>query len=362
MDGTPDLTFVAPHRRAEVLRRIGLIERFLAAPGRLHAEACAADLGLTYVQFYRMVKVWRSSGRPEGLPGARSGYDRRTPVTVEQRQLLADAVAADPEPTIARVMRQARAAAVRSGMQLPAQEASRRLVAEMMAERALRTGMLADFDVIVTHAAIDVPVDDGRGVPTMPVATFTIDLRGVRPVVIGLAVEMEAVTAASAAASLLDAFRVGGPPSPSGDEDGPVLRLHLDVGIGEGWNRITEALAASRIERGGRTVALRGRRDYSKAVLGPRPAGLRLHPEMAFRPPAERSASLRAGAVGMPLDEAESLIRSRLVRRPAGAPRLMPSAVLASSLEAMLPRPRADLPPNGGPQVTPSPQTGPASS
>lgn len=362
MDGTHDLTFVAPHRRAEVRRRIGVIERFIANPGRRHAEACAVELGLTYVQFYRLVKVWRSSGQPESLPGARSGYARRTPVTVEQRRLLADTVEADPEPTIARVMRQAHAAAARSGMQLPAQAACRRLVAGMIAERALKTGLLAEFDVVVTHAAIDVPVGRGQSAPTMPVATFTIDLRGDSPVVIGLAVEMEAVTAASAAASLLDALRAAGPPSPNADGDGPAIRLHLDVGIGEDWNRITEALSACGVERVGRTVIRRGRLDHSKAALGTRPAGLLLHPEMAFRPPSKRPAKLRAGAAAMPLADAEALIRSRLVRRPGAGSRPIPSSDLVTYLKAMLPAACGDLAPEGEVQVTRGPRTAPASS
>ncbi len=59
-----DLTFVAPERRAEVLRRIGVIERFLARPGRKAAEGAAEELGLRVAQF-NLVRAWRSFKRPD---------------------------------------------------------------------------------------------------------------------------------------------------------------------------------------------------------------------------------------------------------------------------------------------------------
>lgn len=55
-----DLTFVEPHQRDEIRRRIEAVERFNTAPGRAKAEEEAALLGLGVASFYRIVKAWNA--------------------------------------------------------------------------------------------------------------------------------------------------------------------------------------------------------------------------------------------------------------------------------------------------------------
>ena len=99
MPNPHDLTFVAPERRAEVHRRIAVIEHFIQKPGRKAAEVAAANLGIGVAQFYNLVRAWRGSQRPENIASGGSLRRRRPRMTDEQIEVIQDIVDRSPRAT-----------------------------------------------------------------------------------------------------------------------------------------------------------------------------------------------------------------------------------------------------------------------
>lgn len=69
----PNLDQVDPERRAEVARRIAVLDRYLAivSPDRADDAAHAEAIGVGIGQFMRLIRIWRRHRRAELLPGAR---------------------------------------------------------------------------------------------------------------------------------------------------------------------------------------------------------------------------------------------------------------------------------------------------
>lgn len=183
-----DLTFVAPHRRDEVLRRIRVLERFIARPGRAMAEGCAADLGIGVVQFYNLVRAWRAYRQPERLAGAGRPRMRKSFASTEQQRLVAQASAELPDATLHAIASRAIALGRSAGIAMPSPNSIRKMV-ELSAIRRLAPASPANgADVVVASCAVDIPVANG-GSPTMPVATLVISTAS-PPAVLGLALAM----------------------------------------------------------------------------------------------------------------------------------------------------------------------------
>jgi hypothetical protein len=68
----PDLTGVDPERRAETLRRMEVLDRYvaLASPGEEDDAAHASQIGVGVAPFLRLARIWREHRRPALIPGA----------------------------------------------------------------------------------------------------------------------------------------------------------------------------------------------------------------------------------------------------------------------------------------------------
>jgi hypothetical protein len=83
-----DLSDVDPLRHAEILRRVEVIEAYLAIarPTPIETASHASAIGISIPSFYRLAKVWRLHRNPAILPGAGSrGSKKNRPTGVSSR-------------------------------------------------------------------------------------------------------------------------------------------------------------------------------------------------------------------------------------------------------------------------------------
>lgn len=107
----------------EVKRRVAILEAYLALtkPTANDRREAMTQLGVRHAMFYRMLRYWKQTRNPAGLPGARrdkcAGRNRKLlPPTLEQ--IIAEVLAslgpsARPEAIVAEVRARCSAAGVR---------------------------------------------------------------------------------------------------------------------------------------------------------------------------------------------------------------------------------------------------------
>lgn len=101
MAATIELDLVRPERRDEILRKIRIIQRHIAAIelGEGDEKAAAKEMGVTIAHFRVLVRTWMLQARAEALPGAtRRGTSWRRRPSHARRQELLRAALADAVP------------------------------------------------------------------------------------------------------------------------------------------------------------------------------------------------------------------------------------------------------------------------
>lgn len=309
-----DLTFVAPHRRDEVLRRIGVLERFLAKPGRTAAHRSAGELGLGLTQFYRLARVWRENRKPERIAGSATARPRKTLATAEQLSFVELAVTDLPHDSVAAIASRAIKLGEAAGVAMPSLNSVRKIVELNRAGRVAPNSPAKGAEVVIATCALDLAVATPDGSLTMPVATIVIHTLP-DPRVLGVALSFEDRCAAAAAHALIDACTTWRSPTHA-------ARPLIAIGRGPGpdWSELVESIAAS-----GAEVRLMEARAHSVmndavALLGRKPAGFRLAPDLTAKPTDLRRPTLPAGARALALRDAETLVRERLVAASPTAP------------------------------------------
>lgn len=315
---TYDLTFVAPHRREEVLRRIGIIERYLEEPTRAVAERSAKEMGVNVVHIYNLARIWRETGRPEALPGAGRPSKRRRQVAPRVDRLIARAVRDAPdgkvEPIVARVL----VLGDRENIELPGISTIRKYVAEAMKGRLPAESFAANSDWLIDSCAVDLPVAMPGGQIVMPIATMVIDVASAT--VLSVVLDIAGPPAGSAGRALLKL--IGGE---RGDSLGRKPRIAIEGYPDEDWptffNLLTEA---------GFDVQYRDRKSTAPAEAAPRllgswKAGVRLRPRATRRKFELRPATLVEGRPPLGIDVAEQLIQGRWEEKWVGAPSFLPA-------------------------------------
>ena len=305
-----DLSFVAPHRRNEVVRRIRVLDRFAAQPGRAAAERGAAELDLGVTQFYRLAGIWRAGRRPEELTGAGRPRPRRSLASPEQRQIIEAAVAGNPDGVVQAIAARAEELGRAAGVTMPSTNSIRKAIELDRAGRLSPMSPAIGADVVVATCAIDIAVTSpGEPSPTMPVATMVIDTRS-PPVALGMALSLHDADVSAAARALLDAamHRVDRP-------DGGTTVISIEEGIDPLWTELIKALAAAGLQVQPHARRPRSVMNDAVALLGRKPAGFRLVPGLTRSGPERRRPSIPAGASPISLSEAETLVRSRLMAK-----------------------------------------------
>jgi len=305
MHNVPDMSFIPPDRREEVLRRITAIEHFLQARGRKAAEAHANELGLRTAQFYNLVRAWKAYGRPERIAGAQPHSRRNLVVTDEQASRMDKIIFADPRVAPGEMVRIIMRAGLEAGWALPRQEIVARYVSRAR-PRLLPRGIENKFDLLVDCTVLELPVRVGDLV-VRPMATILIDVK--QEAAVGLALSMEHPGTDTMAKAILDGLRHS--LRCSAATSTKTSRIALPSNDAPG--RLSEALTKAGYEVRSEPVTPRGGGKVVEALLGRRSAGIKLRPWLVTAPLAKREVKTRIAIKPMSLDEAYDYARARLI-------------------------------------------------
>ncbi|MBY0282400.1 MAG: hypothetical protein K2W81_00395 [Sphingomonas sp.] len=304
---THDLTFVALERRDEVRRRILVVERFIAAPGRRAAEAAAAELGLRPAQFYNLVRAWRLKPEPEAMMGRHAPRNTSPRIAKSVLDLIDEVIAADGRAAAGAVIDAVAAAAAKKGISLPNSSTVARYVRRKR-PTLLTNEQRSRLDLIVDHTVIDLAVDFGDGCARRPLATLVIDVASETPV--GLAISNGTPASAHTATAMLDALRRGiqyTSTSSGKPRVGIVAMAEAECGT------VIEALRLVGLEATYVLTHAHGGGLVAESVLGREHAGLRLKQRLIWHRGSRRSATVKSGAKALTPADAEELIRGRLL-------------------------------------------------
>jgi hypothetical protein len=333
-----DLSFVAPERRDEVLRRIAVVERFLEAPGRAAAETAAAELGLRPTQFYRLVRAWREHGKPDLLAGSSRPRPLRSLASSAQTAIVDLAATELPDAPVETVALRALALGTAAGVAMPALNSVRKIIEMRSIGRVSPSSPALGADIVVTTCAMDLAVSIKiQGEPLMPVATLVIDTASTNGV-IGLALGLASPSASSCAMALQDALaRVT--PSVTPPTSSASLTMAVETRGNDAWRDLIASLTSAGLEVRETDPTPHSVMHDAVALLGRKPAGFRMMPGLTNRPPGLRRPSRSAPGAVLTLSDAEDLVRSRLI----GAARPSPLDALSEDVRHDLAAKLADI-------------------
>ena len=310
MTSNIDLTFVEPHQRDEIRRRIEAVERFNTAPGRAKAEEEAALLGLGVASFYRIVKAWNAERDPTTIQGAQA-KPRGSKLVKEQKEII-ESASSECNSTEA-IVKRAFAIGRDADVEMPSEPAVREFILEL---RRGRFDPIPDgITHVVDHCHLNLPLNDGKCAAMKAVATVVLDMRSGRAA--GVALGKGAPTASRTAAALVDAAR-------RTQLTGPSARLLMDRESTDEWLQLERSLSQAGIVINGDLLAegaleadcgalrKRGNGRTVIAVAGRYLAGYRANVRTFGDHPLP--VRLRRGAIPMSLCDADQLVRNRLDR------------------------------------------------
>ena len=306
----PDLTFVDPHKRALVAARIKAVKRFNENPGRATAEREAKALGISAARFYLVVKAWNTFHDASKLPGAnRHRMSNRVPEEI--RQEIARLIAADPDLIPERIIE-------RVGKFINAQKLkplSGPTIADELNRQ--RRGYLPHIEQNVNyaldHCHLAIPVSGEREASSVTLsAVIEVD----RKAIIGLAFTHDEPTASSSAKAISRATSAGllqsGASILIDRPDTPEWRKLVRLLVGAGISAKGETLNEDAFFHDRGVLRKRGNGRLLRAISGRYIGGY----PMAIRTMGSRRKPAPLGRVGAPalsLEEAECLVRSRVV-------------------------------------------------
>lgn len=310
-----DVAFVAPHRRAEVLRRIEILNVFLADPSPAAAEAGAAALGIGVPQFSNLVRAWETKRSAAAIPGSGRPRATRRQLTDDQFAVIDEAVGDVGAGGRDRIVDRAVEIGAFRGVAMPSRSTITSHVRAALSGRLRPGSWAADADLAIDHCAVDLPVEL-EGAVVMPIATLVLDVASAS--VVGLALSTVGPSAEATARAFLAALEPGdaGVGRKAAAPAVPV-RLAFELLPGVAWNALERAL----METGFAIAPLPRERPSDALVaadlIGPRKAGVLLRPQLVRRHPLARPARLQKGASAISLEDAELLLRGRWLELPS---------------------------------------------
>lgn len=301
--GSPyDMSAVGPHRRAEVLRRIRVLDAYLA--GEIASPEAIAELGLSVPTFWRLLRVWRQSKRPD-LIGA-SGRERksRIPVTPDQKKIIEEVERTHPQTPIKQLAALCLELAAVRGVEMPGGKNIRNYAGEYRRSHGLRPPGV--HDIILGFCAIDIPIEHPEHGVIAPIMSILLDV-GEAPIVLGLSLTLGEPTPALAARTVLDGIARADCPRIT-----PARLVELPLGTDPTWQALANATSDAGLPT--KTQLLRPRSGQKiSALLGKRPAGIVLFPNLTARTAGERIIRMRPGDP-ISLENAETMLKARLAR------------------------------------------------
>ncbi|MDR6831850.1 MULTISPECIES: hypothetical protein [unclassified Sphingopyxis] len=297
----PDLSLVAPHRRDEVRRRIGVLSAYVKNPSVKAAKDAAADLGLSLTSFYTLVRAW-SERRAELLPGAGRSRQRKDDLTEDQRNIFEEVAKNAQTAVLQRAIENAEKLAKARGVAMPSWNTARRHLRKLIGARLSNTSIAAGATYAVDYVALDVPVKDGTLI-IMPVAAIVLRIDDAAIVGVDLS---------SAGPSPKNAMSAIEMARSSILRDGTLETvLALEIFPGDEWRSFLEGLRGLPVKLRVFEREALGRKGPAATMLPAKIAGISLKPRLAGRDRQRRLATLPAGAEPLTLADANAFVRER---------------------------------------------------
>ncbi|MDF2605131.1 hypothetical protein [Sphingomonas sp.] len=309
------LGHLPPHVRDKMLKRVEVLKRYVRDKSRTNAEQGAAELGLSMVHFKKLAHVWELYGRADRLPGAEWPKTKSTSASDELMGALRQAIDESPSSTVSNIARRAIEIATLRGIAIPSRNTLRARIADILADAAPVRSSSQECDIVVVHAALNLPVQTDGGA-TMPIAALAV--HPPTRTVLGIGLSDTCITARAAAQALKTALRRLPLSSAVAASTGP-MRIGLDTLPGPEWSSLRSALEQVGVVIEGDERAL-PRRDAAANYLGRKVSGIQIRPRLATKPAAERTPYVASGQKHLTLKEAEAFAAKRMI------PEIQPSA------------------------------------
>ncbi|WP_300114331.1 hypothetical protein [Sphingobium sp.] len=312
------LGHLPPHVRDKMLKRVEVLKRYVRDKSRTNAEQGAAELGLSMVHFKKLAHVWELYGRADRLPGAEWPKTKSTSASNELKDALRQAIDESPSSTVSSIARRAIEIATLRGIPIPSRNTLRARIADILADAAPVRPSGQECDIVVVHAALNLPVETDGGA-TMPIAALAV--HPPTRTVLGIGLSDTCITARAAAQALKTALRRLPMSSPVAASTGPI-RVGFDTLPGPEWSSLRSALQQGGAIVEGNERAL-PRRDAAASFLGRKVGGIQIRPRLATKPAAERTPYLASGQKHLTLREVEAFVAKRMIsgtRHPAPGP------------------------------------------
>jgi len=305
-----DLSLVAPHRRAEVRRRIRIIKEYISNPGLEAAQKAAGELGMSESSLHLLVRAWRQIGRADALVGSGAPRKARDQLKPEQKRIIRRVADDFSGGVIQRAVERAQALGIAEGIRMPSVNALRNHLKKEIGQRVPEDSFAYGADFAIDHVAVDLPINAGSNAPfpVMPIATLVLDVANGTVLGLNLGLD-EGDLLASTAFALVSAFNNGFPVF--GDRQ---PRLALELLLGSSWDRLASAIEQLPFEPSIVRRKSLGRKGIAAALLGDVHHGVRLRPRLTLKAPERREATLLVDAKPLTIEFANDYLRSRWCR------------------------------------------------
>jgi len=296
-----DLSKVAPHRHDEVMRRIGVLEAYLAK--QMDSAQAIKEIGLAPSTFWWLLKIWRTNKRPEALFGTGSKERRRTPISEDQMAVLVEAEQSLPQAPDTKVIKKAEEIASAKGVDLPGLWNMKKAIVSIRSERGLRPE--GQGEILVVSTALKIPVRSREDDVAAPILTMVLGIEKT-PIYLGMALSLDTPGPRHAAAALLDALS-----HPQDEAAWKPIHLRIITGPEPEWAAVVDALQGLEVPVVPEAAAPRSSRELNK-VIGNKFGGILIKPDLTFRSPEKRQVPLPPGGQAIDLSDAELIVRDRL--------------------------------------------------
>lgn len=325
-DSLYDMSEVAPHKRKEVLRRIAIVEAYLA--DEITSSDAVSQLGMSIPSFWRLVRAWRRGKQPGAIGGSGRMSKPKRAIADEAKQIIREAESLLANDSISKVVSFAMQLGRERATRMPSEKMAARYATDCRRGRGLRPDGITDL--VLEFCVVDIPACHPTLGLVAPVMCVLLDVRKTA-VVLGLTLAFEGRDAPQAARTILDAIARA-----DSSRLGDVHEFQIPGFEGEAWRGFSRGL-----EEIGVAVRMEPVRPRSSArgltkLIGKHPAGLHLLPDLTIRPPAERLLNVQSGD---PIDilDAEHMLRGRfLLHFPGRREALSNNADNRSRLSAFL--------------------------
>lgn len=323
-----DLSEIVPRKRREVLRRIKIIDSYIA--GTISSAEAMQRLGVSAPTFWRLLRAWRQAQRPAALGATGHVFKARMPIDENAEAIIEEAERGLPGASVRRVVDTVQTLGQQRGVQLPYRKKIEALVQEARRARDLRPEGIVDL--VLEFCALDVAVVHPEHGLVAPVMCALLDVRK-SATFLGMTLSFDAGRSSQAARTILDAVARADRPRLA-----PVRSFTIPDEAGRGWLELGEALVRAELPLALEAVRFRASARSLVRMLGKRPAGVVLLPDLTRRPPSERLVKLKFGDP-IELSDAEDMLRERFRKFfPGDLEFLSNDAAVRSRLTAALQR------------------------